>query len=179
MNVKIVQKNLNKPFTMPSYATPGSSGMDLCASLTEDVILMPGEVKLIDTNIGLEMPEGIEAQVRSRSGLAYKNQVFVLNSPGTVDCFSTDMKIKTINGDKYIKDLSINDIVLSYNIDSNEIEKDTIKVIIDKDILNINIIYLENGKQLEVTDDTLVYTDRGLKYAKDLTEEDEIFIFES
>lgn len=70
---------------LPAYATPGSAGMDLRANLTEPVTLAPGERRLIATGLHIALPEGYEAQVRPRSGLALKHGVTVLNSPGTVD----------------------------------------------------------------------------------------------
>ncbi len=100
----------------------------------------------------------------------------VLNSPGTVDCFSEDMKILTIEGEKNIKDLKINDIVFSFNEKSLEIEKDTIFKIFDTDIQDVLIIETEENT-LEVTPNTEIYTNRGIFLAKDLQENDEIIIF--
>ncbi len=71
--------------TLPAYATEHAAGMDLCAAVSTDVVLVPGERKLIPTGISIALPEGYEAQVRPRSGLALKNGVTVLNSPGTID----------------------------------------------------------------------------------------------
>ncbi|MFA4994467.1 MAG: dUTP diphosphatase [Bdellovibrionales bacterium] len=70
---------------LPAYATEHAAGMDLCAAVQGDVILQPGERKLIPTGLTIALPEGYEAQVRPRSGLALKNGVTVLNSPGTID----------------------------------------------------------------------------------------------
>lgn len=70
---------------LPSYATPHSAGMDLRANLEKPVILEPGQRALIPTGLFLELPEGTEAQVRPRSGLAFKHGITVLNSPGTID----------------------------------------------------------------------------------------------
>jgi dUTP pyrophosphatase len=70
---------------LPSYATDHSAGMDLRANLDSPIILAPGERALIPTGLYLELPEGTEAQVRPRSGLAFKHGVTVLNSPGTID----------------------------------------------------------------------------------------------
>ncbi len=63
----------------------GDSGIDLKAALYDNIIIPPGSVRLVPTNLYLDIQDGYEAQVRSRSGLAYKNRVFVLNSPGTID----------------------------------------------------------------------------------------------
>ena len=70
---------------LPGYATDHSAGMDLRANLDSPIILAPGERALIPTGLYLELPEGTEAQVRPRSGLAFKHGVTVLNSPGTID----------------------------------------------------------------------------------------------
>lgn len=70
---------------LPAYATGHAAGMDLCAAVREDVVLQPGERKLIPTGLSIALPEGFEAQVRPRSGLALKNGIAVLNSPGTID----------------------------------------------------------------------------------------------
>ena len=82
MIVKIVNKSNNQ---LPAYSTKLSAGMDLRASLEEDVILKPLERALIPTGLFIELPEGFEAQIRPRSGLAYKHGLSVLNTPGTID----------------------------------------------------------------------------------------------
>lgn len=82
MKVKII--NLSH-HSLPQYATSASAGMDLRANLTESVTLAPMERRLIPTGLFIELPEGYEAQVRPRSGLALKHGVTVLNSPGTID----------------------------------------------------------------------------------------------
>ncbi|MEG2070864.1 MAG: dUTP diphosphatase, partial [Bacteroidales bacterium] len=82
MNCKIVNKSTNN---LPTYATAYAAGMDLRANLTESIFLKPLERSLIPTGLSIELPEGYEAQIRPRSGLAAKNGVTVLNSPGTID----------------------------------------------------------------------------------------------
>jgi dUTP pyrophosphatase len=82
VKVGIVNKSNNE---LPKYATIGSSGMDIRANIGEPIILKPFERRLIPTGIYVDLPEGYEIQVRSRSGLAYKQGLFVLNSPGTID----------------------------------------------------------------------------------------------
>ena len=82
MEVKVINKS-NNP--LPEYSTPQSAGMDLRAFITEPVILGVLDRALIPTGLYIEMPEGYEAQVRPRSGLAIKHGITVLNSPGTVD----------------------------------------------------------------------------------------------
>lgn len=70
---------------LPAYATLGSAGMDLVAAVDDPVTLAAGETTLIPTGYSIELPEGYEAQVRPRSGLAIKNRIGILNSPGTID----------------------------------------------------------------------------------------------
>jgi len=70
---------------LPVYATPGSSGMDLCAAVTHPVTLQPGETELIPCGFRLAIPGGFEGQIRPRSGLAVKHGVGILNAPGTID----------------------------------------------------------------------------------------------
>ena len=70
---------------MPAYATPQSAGMDIRANLTEPVVLKPLERKLIPTGLFIALPEGYEAQLRPRSGLALKQGITLLNTPGTID----------------------------------------------------------------------------------------------
>lgn len=82
MIVKIVNKSGN---SLPAYSTDLSAGMDLRANLSEEVILKPLERTLIPTGLFIELPEGFEAQIRPRSGLALKHGISVLNTPGTID----------------------------------------------------------------------------------------------
>lgn len=80
--VRIVNKGRHP---LPQYATDHSAGLDLRANLDTPLVLAPGQRALIPTGLHLELPEGTEAQVRPRSGLAFKHGVTVLNSPGTID----------------------------------------------------------------------------------------------
>jgi len=80
--VKIVNESGNP---LPAYATEGSAGMDLCAHIHESVVLEPLERRLISTGLFIELPTGYEAQIRPRSGLALKQGISCLNSPGTID----------------------------------------------------------------------------------------------
>jgi dUTP pyrophosphatase len=82
LRVKIINQS-NNP--LPEYATQGSAGMDLRANLVEPVLLRPLERQLIPTGIFIELPDGYEAQIRPRSGLAIKQGITCLNSPGTID----------------------------------------------------------------------------------------------
>lgn len=90
MNVKTAKLLIKKgPGTddleLPAYKSAGASGLDLCADVAGEVVLMPGEIKLIPTGISVHIPEGYELQVRPRSGLALKNGVTLVNTPGTID----------------------------------------------------------------------------------------------
>lgn len=81
---KRLSENYND-IPLPSYSTEGSSGMDLRAAVKDKIIIKPFETALVPTNLAVEIPEGYEGQVRPRSGLAAKNFVTVLNTPGTID----------------------------------------------------------------------------------------------
>ncbi|MCX6222040.1 MAG: dUTP diphosphatase [Bacteroidia bacterium] len=95
MKVKIVNKSQN---SLPLYSTTQSAGMDLRADLTEPLVLRPLERMLIPTGLYIQLPDGYEAQVRPRSGLAINKGVTVLNSPGTIDAdYRGEIKIILIN----------------------------------------------------------------------------------
>jgi len=95
INVQI--KNLSK-HPLPKYQTALSAGMDLHANLEESISLKNGERALIPTGLFIELPEGYEAQVRPRSGLALKHGITVLNSPGTIDAdYRGEIKVLLIN----------------------------------------------------------------------------------
>ncbi len=87
---------------LPHYSTPHSSGADLCALLDNPVTLAPMQRALIPTGIAIELPEGYEAQIRPRSGLAINHGITLLNTPGTIDAdYRGEIKIIVINlGDK-------------------------------------------------------------------------------
>lgn len=93
--VKIVN---NSKHALPKYQTENSAGMDLRANLSGEEILAPLERKLIGTGLHIALPQGVEAQVRPRSGLAYKNGITVLNSPGTIDAdYRGEIKVLLVN----------------------------------------------------------------------------------
>lgn len=95
MHVSVVNRS---PYPLPAYATVGSAGLDLRAHLEESKVLQPGERVLVPTGLSLALPEGFEAQVRPRSGLALKHGITVLNSPGTVDAdYRGDVGVILIN----------------------------------------------------------------------------------
>jgi dUTP pyrophosphatase len=83
---------------IPQYHSPGASGLDLVASPPDDITIAPGKRELVPTGIFLEIPEGFEAQVRPRSGLAIKHGVTVLNTPGTIDSdYRGEVKVILVN----------------------------------------------------------------------------------
>ena len=93
--VKIVNSSSN---SLPEYATDGSSGLDLRANLETEIILKPLERSLIPTGLFIELPQGYEAQIRPRSGLAVKQGLTCLNTPGTVDSdYRGEIKILLVN----------------------------------------------------------------------------------
>jgi len=90
-------KELNH-IPLPSYATKGSSGLDVYAALEKPITLSRGGIEIVPTNISVEIPEGYEIQVRPRSGLAAKHGIGILNSPGTIDSdYRGEIKIIIIN----------------------------------------------------------------------------------
>ena len=95
MRVKIINKSNNQ---LPAYETASSAGMDLRAFVDSDVVLKPFERQLIPTGLFIELPDGYEAQIRPRSGLAIKSGITVLNSPGTIDAdYRGEIKVILIN----------------------------------------------------------------------------------
>jgi len=70
---------------LPQYMTPAAAGLDLCADVTEDLVLLPGARALVPTGLAISLPDGFEAQIRPRSGLALKHGIALVNSPGTID----------------------------------------------------------------------------------------------
>jgi len=95
MIVRIINKSKN---TLPAYETAHAAGMDLRADLEATVTLNPMERKLIPTGLFIELPEGFEAQIRPRSGLAFKHGIGIVNSPGTIDAdYRGEIKVLLIN----------------------------------------------------------------------------------
>ncbi len=103
--VKILIKKIQKNILLPEYKTDGSSGLDLLACVEEQIQIKPGEKKLISTGIAVAIPNEFEIQIRPRSGLAAKNGITVLNSPGTIDAdYRGEIKVILINlSDKIFK----------------------------------------------------------------------------
>jgi dUTP pyrophosphatase len=98
IGVSIQQLPHAKGLNLPKYATEQSAGVDLEAAIQSPITLKPGERQLIATGLAIALPQGFEAQVRPRSGLAAKNGVTVLNSPGTIDAdYRGEIKVILVN----------------------------------------------------------------------------------
>jgi dUTP pyrophosphatase len=95
MKVKIINRSNN---VLPAYETAHAAGLDIRAHLTEAISIAPMQRQLIPTGLFMELPIGFEAQIRPRSGLAFKNGITVLNSPGTIDAdYRGEIKVLLIN----------------------------------------------------------------------------------
>jgi len=98
LKVKIINKSGNAD---PEYSSENAAGMDIRAYIEKDIIINPGEIKLIPTGIYIELPIGYEAQIRPRSGLALNHGITVLNTPGTIDAdYRGEVRIILINHGK-------------------------------------------------------------------------------
>ena len=95
---KILIKRLSKEVPLPKYETNGSSGMDLAANVNTNIDIDPGKTAIIPTGLALSIPKGFEVQIRPRSGLAAKQKISVLNTPGTIDAdYRGEIKVILIN----------------------------------------------------------------------------------
>ena len=95
---EILIKKLSKKATLPKYETDGSSGLDLTACIDENIEIKPGKSEIIPTGLAVAIPKSFEIQIRPRSGLAAKNQISVLNTPGTIDAdYRGELKVILIN----------------------------------------------------------------------------------
>lgn len=105
MKIKVINKSKHE---LPSYATGAAAGMDLRANIDSPIVLKSLERTLVATGLFIELPVGYEAQIRPRSGLAFKNGLTVLNSPGTIDAdYRGEIKVILVNLSK--EDFTIND----------------------------------------------------------------------
>ena len=96
--IKILIKRLSKEVFLPKYETNGSSGMDLAANINSIINIKPGNTAIIPTGLALSIPKGFEVQIRPRSGLAAKQKISVLNTPGTIDAdYRGEIKVILIN----------------------------------------------------------------------------------
>ena len=96
--IEILIKRLSKEVSLPKYETSGSSGMDLAANIDDKITIDPGKTVVIPTGLSLSIPKGFEVQIRPRSGLAAKQKITVLNTPGTIDAdYRGEIKVILIN----------------------------------------------------------------------------------
>ena len=102
LNMKMKITKFYDDAIIPAYQTRGAAGFDFCAHLSEPYTMQPGEIHAFDTGVGVEIPEGYELQIRSRSGLAYKHHISLLNGIGTIDSdYRGEMRVLLKNhGDK-------------------------------------------------------------------------------
>ena len=95
---EILIKRLSDSVSLPKYETEGSSGMDLAANINDNIEVKPGSTAIIPTGIAVSIPKSFEIRIRPRSGLAAKNQISVLNTPGTIDAdYRGELKVIIIN----------------------------------------------------------------------------------
>ena len=129
---EILIKRLSKNISLPKYETDGSSGMDLAANIEDKIEIAPGKSAIIPTGLSVSIPKNFEIQIRPRSGLAAKNQITVLNTPGTIDAdYRGELKVILINlSDKAFfieKGLRIAQMVLCPVIKATLKEVDSLK----------------------------------------------------
>lgn len=172
--LKIKIKALSENAIMPTRAKEGDVGYDMFSA--EDIVLAPMQCAIVKTDIAVELPNGLEAQIRSRSGIAAKNTVFVLNSPGTVDCVPKGTLIKTLSGDIPVEKFLEADIksLMSYNEQTNMMEEDEIEDIWIVDNIDLIEIEMENEVSIKIPRHKEVYTKRGWIKAENLLNTDEI-----
>ena len=130
--IEILIKRLSKNIPLPKYETDGSSGMDLSANIEKEIQIAPGKISIIPTGLVVSIPKNFEIQIRPRSGLAAKNQISVLNTPGTIDAdYRGELKVILINFGKNIfkieKGLRIAQMVLCPVIKASLKEVDTLE----------------------------------------------------
>ena len=129
---EILIKRLSKNIPLPKYETDGSSGMDIAADVKTNIEIKPGKTEIIPTGLDVSIPKNFEIQIRPRSGLAAKNQISVLNTPGTIDAdYRGELKVILINlGNKSFvveKGLRIAQMVLCPIIKANIKEVETLE----------------------------------------------------
>lgn len=98
VRLQLLHPKLGHPWPLPKPMTEDAAGFDLCAAIDESEVLVPGERKLVPCGFSMALPKGYEAQIRPRSGLAYKQGITCLNSPGTIDAdYRGEVKVLLIN----------------------------------------------------------------------------------
>ena len=118
MNIRIINRSRN---ILPAYETLHAAGMDLRAHLDETVLLKPMERRLVPTGLHIELPEGFEAQIRPRSGLAFKHGIGIVNSPGTIDAdYRGEVKVLLINFSDQVFEINSGDRIAQMIIARHE-----------------------------------------------------------
>ena len=106
--IEISIKKLSKNAILPKYETKGSSGLDLAANISQNIEINPGKIEIVPTGLAVSIPQNFEIQIRPRSGLAAKNNISVLNTPGTIDSdYRGELKIILFNHGK--DEFTVND----------------------------------------------------------------------
>jgi dUTP pyrophosphatase len=118
MNIRIINKSKN---SLPAYETAHAAGMDLRADLEAPLLLAPMERKLVPTGLFIELPEGFEAQIRPRSGLAFKHGIGIVNSPGTIDAdYRGEIKVLLVNLSDQVFEINTGDRIAQMVVAKHE-----------------------------------------------------------
>ena len=118
MIIRVINKSKNG---LPAYETMHAAGMDLRADLETTVTLKPFERKLVPTGLHIELPEGFEAQIRPRSGLAFKHGISIVNSPGTIDAdYRGEIKVLLINLSDQVFEINTGDRIAQMIVAKHE-----------------------------------------------------------
>src|SRR5271154_473049 len=118
MNIRIINRSKN---SLPAYETLHAAGMDLRADVEQPILLKPMERKLVPTGLHIELPEGFEAQIRPRSGLAFKHGIGIVNSPGTIDAdYRGEIKVLLINFSDQVFEINTGDRIAQMIISRHE-----------------------------------------------------------
>jgi len=183
-----------RPVKGPDRAHPTDAGMDffcpkineklkedmknnpanegILYDITSKTITIPsGENAVIPSGIKVEIPYGHMGLFLNKSGVASKTDLII--GAQVIDCFANDTDIVIPNGKKKINELKVGDEVFSVNEDTNEIEKDIIDAVVDTGIQDIIIFETDKG-ELKVTPGSRIYTNNGIKFARDITKDDEL-----
>jgi len=128
MIIRIINNSKNN---LPAYETLHAAGMDLRADVEETILLKPMERKLVPTGLHIELPEGFEAQIRPRSGLAFKHGIGIVNSPGTIDAdYRGEVKVLLINFSDQIFEINTGDRIAQMVVARHErVEWDQVEVL--------------------------------------------------
>jgi dUTP pyrophosphatase len=98
IRIRRLRPDVDSDLPLPAYMTPHASGMDICAAVVDDLMIPEGAIMVVPTGIAIALPEGFEAQVRPRSGLAFKHGIGIINSPGTIDAdYRGEIRVALIN----------------------------------------------------------------------------------